>query len=41
MNYTDIKDIKRVLLNSHALSPDFIADYLGRMEKDDCLACMA
>lgn len=33
-NYTDIKDIKRVLLNSHALSPDFIADYLGRMEKD-------
>ena len=40
-NYTDIKDIKRVLLNSHALSPDFIADYLGRMEKDDCLACMS
>ena len=40
-NYTEIKDIKRVLLNSHALSPDFIADYLGRMEKEDCLACMA
>lgn len=40
-NYTDIRDIKRVLLNSSALSPDFIADYLGKMEKDDCLACMA
>ena len=39
-NYTDLKDIKRVLLNSHALSPDFIADYLGNMEKDDCLSCM-
>lgn len=30
-NFTDIRDIKRVLLNSHALSADFIADYLGRM----------
>lgn len=30
-NYTDIKDIKRVLLNSHALPPDFISEYLGRM----------
>lgn len=39
-NYTDIKDIKRVLLNSHALSPDFISDYLGKMEADQCLACM-
>jgi clathrin heavy chain len=24
-NYTETKDIKRVLLNSHALSPDFIS----------------
>jgi clathrin heavy chain len=39
-NYTDIKDIKRVLLNSHALSPEFIGDYLGKMEPDQCLACM-
>lgn len=39
-NYTDVKDIKRVLLNSHALSPDFISDYLGKMEPDQCLACM-
>lgn len=23
------------------MSPDFIADYLGKMEKDDCLSCMA
>lgn len=30
-NYTDMKDIKRVLLNSHALPPEFIADYLSRM----------
>lgn len=29
-----------MLLNSHALSPDFIGDYLGRMEPDQCLACM-
>lgn len=39
-NYTEMKDIKRVLLNSHALSPDFIADYLGKMSAEDCLACM-
>lgn len=39
-NYTEIKDIKRVLLNSHALSPEFISDYLGKMESDQCLACM-
>jgi clathrin heavy chain len=30
-NYTDIKDIKRVLLNSHALPVDFINEYLGKM----------
>ena len=28
-------------MNSHALSPDFIADYLGNMESSDCLACMS
>lgn len=39
-NYTDIKDIKRVLINSHALSPEFIGDYLGKMEPEQALACM-
>lgn len=29
------------MVNSHALSPDFIADYLGNMESADCLACMS
>lgn len=33
-NYTETKDIKRVLLNSHALSPDFIAEYLGKMSPE-------
>lgn len=39
-NYTDIKDIKRVLINSHTLSPEFIGDYLGKMEPEQALACM-
>ncbi len=39
-NYTEIKDIKRVLLNSHALSPDYISEYLSKMEQEDCIACM-
>lgn len=30
-NYTELKDIKRVLLNSHVLPPDFIGEYLGKM----------
>lgn len=30
-NYVELKDIKRVLLNSHALPPDFISEYLGKM----------
>ena len=39
-NYTDIKDIKRVLLDSHALAPEFISEYLGKMEADQSIACM-
>ncbi len=39
-NYTELKDIKRVLLNSHALPPDFITEYLGRMSPDQCIECM-
>ena len=40
-NYTELRDVKRVLVNSHALSPDFIAEYLGNMPSADCLACMS
>lgn len=39
-NYTELKDIKRVLLNSHALPPDFITEYLGRMSPEQCIECM-
>lgn len=39
-NYSEIKDIKRVLLNSHALPPDFITEYLGRMSPEQCIECM-
>jgi clathrin heavy chain len=28
------------LLNSHALSPDFISDFLGKMEPEQALSCM-
>ena len=39
-NYTDIKDIKRVLINSHSLSPEFIGEYLGKMDAEQGLVCM-
>jgi len=27
-------------LNSHALAPEFITEYIGRMEPEQSLACM-
>lgn len=40
-NYTDAKDIKRVLMNTHALPPEYITEYLSNMQPEVSLACMA
>jgi clathrin heavy chain len=40
-NYTDPKDIKRVLMNTHALPPEYVTEYLSNMPAETSLACMA
>jgi clathrin heavy chain len=39
-HYTDLVDIKRVLSNTHALKPDFLLEFFGRMTPENCLECM-
>lgn len=39
-NYNDIKDIKRVILNTHAIDPEWLVAYIGKLQQDWCLACM-
>lgn len=40
-NYTDPKDIKRVLMNTHSLPPEYVTEYLSNMAPEVSLACMA
>jgi clathrin heavy chain len=39
-NYTDINDIKRVVLHTNLINPNYLIDYLGRMTPENCLICM-
>jgi len=39
-NYQNILDIKRVIVNVHAISEDIVFDVFGRMGEDDCLQCL-
>jgi clathrin heavy chain len=38
--YTDIKDIKRVILNTQMLQFDFLVTYIGSLQADDGLVCL-
>lgn len=38
--YTDVKDIKRVVLNTQMLPFDFLVSYLGKLPADDCIICL-
>jgi clathrin heavy chain len=40
-NYTDIKDIKRVILNTQMFQFDFLVAYLSNLPAEDCLVCLA
>jgi len=35
-----MQDIKRVMLNTHAIPEEQILEFFGRLEEADCLACM-
>ena len=39
-HYTEIEDIKRVIVNTQGLSPDFLADFFGRLTGEHCIECL-
>lgn len=39
-NYTNMLDIKRVIVNTHAIPEDQILAFFGRLGEEDCLQCM-
>jgi clathrin heavy chain len=39
-NYTNMQDIKRVMLNTHAIQEDQIIDFFGRLGEEESLQCM-
>jgi clathrin heavy chain len=39
-NYSDLDDIKRVMANTHALSPEFLIGYFSNLSPEDSLECL-
>jgi clathrin heavy chain len=39
-SYSNIQDIKRVMLNTHAIPEDQIIDFFGKLGEEECLQCM-
>lgn len=39
-NYTDINDIKRVMLSTHLIKPNYLLDYFGRLTPENQLTCL-
>lgn len=39
-NYHNMVDIKRVMLNTHAIPEEQIIEFFGRLGEDECLQCM-
>ncbi|KAF1745283.1 hypothetical protein MXB_2618 [Myxobolus squamalis] len=38
--YTDIYDIKRIIVQTHLLNPEWLVNYFGSLSVDDSLACL-
>ena len=39
-HYTDIYDIKRAVVHTHMLNPDWLVNYFGSLSVDDSLECI-
>jgi clathrin heavy chain len=39
-HYTELKDIKRVVVNTHAIEPQALTEYFGTLSADWGLACL-
>ncbi|CAK8987762.1 Clathrin heavy chain 1 [Durusdinium trenchii] len=38
--YTDIEDIKRVIVHTQTISPEFLVEFFGTQTAENCLACL-
>uniref|UniRef100_A0A7S1G8A3 Clathrin heavy chain n=2 Tax=Bicosoecida sp. CB-2014 TaxID=1486930 RepID=A0A7S1G8A3_9STRA len=38
--FTDVNDIKRVIVNTHAISAEFLETFFGTMTPENCLECL-
>lgn len=36
-HYTELTDIRRVIMNTHAINPEFLVTYMGQLSAEDCL----
>ncbi|CAF3761485.1 unnamed protein product, partial [Rotaria magnacalcarata] len=39
-HYTDLYDIKRAVVHTHLLNPEWLVNYFGRLSVDDCIECL-
>ncbi|CAF0843469.1 unnamed protein product [Adineta ricciae] len=39
-HYTDLYDIKRAVVHTHLLNPDWLVNYFGRLSVEDCVECL-
>lgn len=39
-NYTDLPDIKRVIVKTHAIDPQHLVDYFGSLTAEEVLECL-
>ena len=39
-HYTDLYDIKRAVVHTHLLSPEWLVNYFGTLSVDDSLECL-
>lgn len=36
-HYTELADIRRVIMNTHAINPEFLTTFMGQLSAEDCL----
>mmetsp|Transcript_7206 Transcript_7206/g.12899 ORF Transcript_7206/g.12899 Transcript_7206/m.12899 type:complete len:1693 (+) Transcript_7206:262-5340(+) len=39
-HYTEIDDIKRVIVHTHAISPEFLVEFFGTLTGEHCIECL-
>jgi len=39
-HYSEMPDIKRVIMNTHSLNPEFLLNYMGGLSAEDCLGIL-